>query len=274
MSYAVPIEDVVTRLLPIFSNLVFLYTANRYLAANEKLRAFLFFVVALFSSPVYHLCMGFPRTCFWSVYKYHVVDFWTAELSIPLVALMFVHFRDPDIEQWIIVTIVILIGILVTGTDSSLLSQAIIGGASLGIVVLYIAWHRRVHGYWPDYDIFQMILGIGFTALGVSFFIVQDWWPPYYGYMHSYWHGLVALGVAFFADLRRPTEDKDKDVSSLVTTAISVNTYIQRHAPFSVLTPKWQGEKRRASPVPPPKTFLGRFAFAPMDREYPGSLPR
>lgn len=262
-------EDFVQRLLPILSNLVFLFAAARFMEKGDKIRAGFYLLIALFTSPVYHLCMGFPKTCFWTVFKYHVVDFWSAELSIPLTALLFVRFRDPDVERWIIFISIIVIGILVTGTDSSFAGQAVIGGVSIGLAALYIIWHVRSHGYLPEYDIFQLTLAIGFTAVGVSFFVVQDWWPPYYGYTHSCWHALVAVGVFFFAGIRPPEEGDALEARTVIQAAATMVTN-QVEKRFSVLRPKWKAESRVSHPVAPERGTLvydnwyERLAFAPM----------
>ena len=279
MSGVAPIEDVVQRLLLIFSNLVVLWAAARYLEYNEKFRAFLLMLIALFTSPVYHLCMGFPKTCFWSMHKYHVVDFWTAVLSIPVVALMFVRFRDPDIEQWIMLAVIVAIGLLVTGTDSSFTGNAIVAGVSLAVVFGYLVWHRRVHGYWPEYDMIQVTLGVAFTSLGVAFFVVQDWWPPYYGYTHSYWHTLVGIGIGFFAGIRYPYPNEGDTVvtTTVKTAAAAINGTVGRVLPFTV--PVWHARYVNDKPgvlpisstttttpalVTNPPSFVSRFAFAPM----------
>jgi hypothetical protein len=99
-------DNLLRRICPIVSNLIYVLVSARCLEYGYGLRTFLFFSVGLWTSPLYHLCMGFPATCFWSVYKYHVIDFWTAELSMPLAALLFVRFRAPFVEKWIIGTMV------------------------------------------------------------------------------------------------------------------------------------------------------------------------
>ena len=70
------------------------------------------------------------------------------------------------------------------------------------MVVCYLLWHRYAHEYWPEYDMKRLVLGIGFLALGVCFFVVQEWWPPFYGYVHAYWHVFTALGIGFMYDIQ------------------------------------------------------------------------
>lgn len=161
-----PVEDLLLRLLPIVSNLGALWTSAQYLQYNDIDRAFLFTFVALFTSVVYHLCMGFPKTCFWSVSKYHVVDFWTAVLALPLIALQLIRFRHKSTERLLIWISVVGVGFLVTA-DSNFVGHVILGASSIGLVLLYLIWHRRVHGYWPEYDMFQLSIGVAFLLFGV-----------------------------------------------------------------------------------------------------------
>jgi hypothetical protein len=204
--YLMGVEDFVVRLLPILSNLLFLAPSARALEWEYPIDAFLWFFVALVTSPSYHLCMGFDA-CLWSVGKHRLVDFWSAELAMPAVALYFMRFRSNYIRTWFLLTAMIAIGLLVAGTDSSFMNQVIIGGISGAIVVAYLLWHRHAHGYWPEYDLKQLVLGLGFLVLGICFFVVQEWWPPYYGYTHSYWHGCDAIGIYFMIGIRKKNSD-------------------------------------------------------------------
>lgn len=195
-------EDFIKRLLPVLSNLVFLWPAARALEQELPLDTGLWAFIALFGSPSYHLCTGF-YACLWNVWKHHVVDFWSAEMAMPMVALCFMCFRASMIRTWIILVSMVAIGLLVTGTSSSFMSQAVIAVVSGAVVVAYLLWYRYAHDYWPDYDMKQLVLGIGFLVLGVCFFVVQEWWPPYYGYVHAYWHAFTALGVGFMYGIKK-----------------------------------------------------------------------
>lgn len=205
------IEQFVVRLLPVLSNLVFLFPAEQCLEWEWPVDVFLWSVVAVFASPAYHLCMGF-YACLWNVSKHHVVDFWSAEMALPMVALYFIRIRAPYIRTWFILVSIIAIGLLVTGTDSSFMNQVVIGLVSGAIVVCYLLWHRYAHGYWPEYDMQRLVLGLGFLVLGVCFFVVQEWWPPYYGYLHAYWHASTAMGVGFMVGIqpKRTPEEREK----------------------------------------------------------------
>jgi uncharacterized protein DUF3522 len=264
-------ENLIKRLLPIVSNLLYVAVSARNLEYGYGFRAYLFFIVGLFTSPLYHMCMGFPSTCFWSVFKYHVIDFWTAELSMPLSALLFIRFKAPFVEKWIILTMIIVIGLLVTGTNGTFMMQAIIGGSSLAFVAVYLLWHKWAHRYWPKYDIIQLVMGLSFSALAVAFFVVQDWYPPFYGYNHSYWHALGAIGIWFLTGIKEPA---DPALNLEARIAASVNAVIGSVIPWSV--PKWQenyNQRKKelqfsavtattAIKSSPTLTFVEGFAFA------------
>jgi len=216
-----------------------LAASSRALEYGYGFEALLWAVVALFTSPAYHLCFGFGA-CLWSVGKHRVVDFWSAEMAMPVVGLHFVEFRAAFARKWILWLSLIIIGLLVTGTGSTFMGQAIIGGVSGIGVILYLCWYRAVHEYWPDYDMVQLTLAIGFLALGVCFFVVQDWWPPYYGYNHSYWHASIAVGVYFSIGILPPHSQLLNLDSRITIAARLVNDAIPLPAP------KWLPKFRAA----------------------------
>jgi hypothetical protein len=135
---------VVGGLFAIFSNLTFLWPASYARHVDEPDRAFLFYLIALWTSPLYHLCLGFARACLFGARTHYVIDFWSANLCIPLTALYFVRFRHAYVERWIIFAILIAMGLLVNEVGTSLMTQSIISGASLSFVVVYLAWHRII----------------------------------------------------------------------------------------------------------------------------------
>jgi hypothetical protein len=196
------LENAVSRLFPVFSNLQFLFLASRALDYGEIEFACLALVIAVFSSPLYHLCIGFPQACLYDIWKLHVLDFWTAELTIPWGGMLFVKFRSRYVKTFLLILTVFVVGFLVTGTNSSFTTQVVVSGVTFLFVALYIAWYKIAHGYWPDYDIFQLTLGVAFTALAVVCFVVQMRWPPIYNYIHSIWHMSAAMGMFFLIGMR------------------------------------------------------------------------
>lgn len=199
------LDDILQRLLPIFSNLGYLFAASRALRWYLDHYAFLFFLIGVFTSTSYHLCLGFAKACFFTAYKHYVIDFWTAELTIPILGLRFIHFRSPFLEKWILWTMVVVIGILVTQTRATFVGQLVIAGGTLFCVAVYVIWHRISHGYWPEYDYTQLTLGTAFVLLGVACFVYQDRWPEGYGYLHSLWHVCGGIAAYFIIGIRPPS---------------------------------------------------------------------
>lgn len=241
-------EFYLKKLLPIFTNLLALLDASKALAYGYGFRCILF-VIVFFASSLYHMCLSFWYTCFWSIGYFKLIDFWSAELSLPVMALLFIRFRSPFIEKWLIVIFVILVGILVTRTGSSFSSQAIIGGVSGLIVVVYLLWHRCAHGYWASYDLVQMTLGIGISSVGISFFVVQEWFPPYYGYNHSAWHACVFIGAYFLLGIKPPSDsiyNLEASIPAIAKpiydAAVAINDQINRVLPLT--KPVWHDDFR------------------------------
>jgi hypothetical protein len=148
------------------------------------------------------------------------------------------------------------------------MTQAGIGGVSLAFVVVYLLWHRHAHGYWPQYDMIQVVLGLSFSALAVMFFVVQDWYPPFYGYNHSLWHLLGGIGMWFLTGIKEPS---DPALNLEAQIASKINAFIGRAVPFTI--PAWQSSydtKKLVAQFSPPLgsalpkglTFVQGFAFA------------
>lgn len=235
-------EEYLVRLLPILSNLTFALAAARALWRGYGFKAFLFMLIAVFTSPSYHVCKSFPSACIWTAAQLHVIDFWSATLVIPVLSIHFVRFRVPFVEKFLILTSLVAVGLLVVSVESSLASQAIVAAVSLGLVVLYAIWYRWAHGHWPRYDLIQLTLGTGFIVLGVSFFVAQDWYPPYYGYLHSYWHASVGIGAYFIMGIREAVDPALNMETRIVAERADAATVIPSYA----MVPGSQSLVRRA----------------------------
>lgn len=195
--------EFVEAFLPVLSNLFFLLPADRALRWGRGFRSIIFFII-VFASSLYHMCVGFPMTCVWSFQKHHVIDFWTAEIVIPVAALYFIRFRAPFVEKWLIIISIISVGLLVTGKADNIVCQAGVTLGSFVVVGIYLAWYVYTHGYWPDYDLVQLTLGVLCTVFSISFFVLQNYWPDGYWILHSFWHAFGALGQYFILGIRPP----------------------------------------------------------------------
>jgi hypothetical protein len=200
----------VKRLFPVVTNLIFLLASSRALDWGLGDRSFLFFLIVPFSGS-YHLCLSFSQACFFSAHFYHVLDFWTATLTIPSDALYFVRFSVPFLERWLLYSAVIVVGAL-TALDphdpnvpgSGMLAQGVVVGASgLGLII-YFFWYRCRHGRMPRYDMAQLIVGFSFTLLSLLFFTLQNYLPEWYEWLHGLWHLFAGLGRYFIVGIRPP----------------------------------------------------------------------
>ena len=200
------IEQLVKGLLPVLSNQFFLLPASRALRYGLGYRAFWYFIIAEFTSPLYHLCLGFPKACLFHAFSHYVIDFWSANMVIPMSGLRFIKFRSPFVEMWIITTCIIIVGLLVTQMGTTLAAQCVIAGVTLFFIAVYVIWHRLAHGYWPEYDLVQLVLGSAFTIFAICFYVAQDAWPDGYEYVHSFWHAFGAIGQYFLLGIRPPED--------------------------------------------------------------------
>lgn len=182
----------------IFSNLWFLWPAAYARKVDENDRAFLYYCIALFTSPLYHLCLGFPRACLFGAFSHHAIDFSSANLAIPLTALYFVRWRHRYVERWLIFIAFVVMLLLVTQVGTNFLSQVVIAGVSLAFVAMYLVWHKIVYGELPKYNMVNLALGVLFTMFSIAFYTVQDAWPAGYGYTHGFWHMFGAIGQRMF----------------------------------------------------------------------------
>lgn len=113
------------------------------------------------------------------------------------------------------------------------------------VVVVYLAWHRYAHGYWPEYNVKRLVLGIGFLVLGICFFVVQEWWPPYYGYNHTYWHACDGIGVTFMVGIRPRTSQADSSRGS----AYPIEKQVPGSSIFAPLPRRPQRFSQKGSPL-------------------------
>jgi hypothetical protein len=197
---------------PVISNLFFLLPAwgAFCLGRYTRFMVYLFIVVA---SSMYHACLGFGSACHLSPTFYRAVDFFFAQLVIPLTALYVIRFppRYYWIERVIILAFAFVIVFIQTTLGDSLYIQMILSAVSLILIVVYwIAYNvYRIHNpqlykgafVWeivPDIYIWDhFVLGIGLTLVASSLFSTQLQMPRYYWAIHSCWHATAAMGQYF-----------------------------------------------------------------------------
>lgn len=192
-SYAVDV-------LLILSNLAFLIPSTVAIFWNRWTRAVAYFMVVIWSS-AYHTCRSYGALCVLPFGTLKNLDFFWADLGIPLTALYLINFkpRYQWIERWLIIAFGMGVFILQIKTDGELLPQAIICGVSLSIVLLYwLIWEM------PTYDWSAIAAGIAFTIVSILMFTTQGAFMLGYWGVHSIWHVLGAFGQTYFLMCKEP----------------------------------------------------------------------
>ena len=123
------------------------------------------------------------------------------------------------------------------------MAQVAIAAIAFSFVFVYVIWHRCVHGYWPEYELVQLTLGVAFTILAVAFFVEQNSWPPGYGYIHSFWHAFGAIGQYFLLGIRPPVDPMLNLAAQLGYTPENPSLYT------IITTPQWERDTYASLPI-------------------------
>jgi len=210
---------------------------------NKWTMVIIYALTATFSS-FYHTCNSFHGVCFGlSPSLWRHLDFFTAQLLIPVTALNLVKFprRLFMLRRLLIVACALLIFFLLQYFEEGLVIQLALSASSLLFILLYwicysaIRWAVYVpvpHGprgsderYYsdrrlqdevlvrqqrllPDYDWYYLTAAIGLTALSVCFFVIESQSAPLKWAIHSLWHVNAAFAQFFLLLIwkRRPFE--------------------------------------------------------------------
>lgn len=174
------------------SNLLFILPAFESIWRGRFTRFFVYISIIFFSSS-YHMCDSFPLTCFFSFEIHIKLDFFFAQLVIPLSALYLINFGYFSfIEKWSIYIYAIAIAVTLLLDMDQRIAQFLISGSAFIILIFY--W--VIFGF-PRYNYINLSLGISMTVLAVCLFFIQDKFVSYYWASHSLWHVLGALGQFF-----------------------------------------------------------------------------
>lgn len=189
----------------VVSNLIFFIPAIRAVKWFRWTRAPIYFLV-VFASGSYHTCRSYSNLCIFSYQLHHNLDFFFAELIIPLSALYLIYF--PIFYQWIERWLIILFAILIFGlqvyTDGAVVVQLVIVGVSFSLVSVYWIGHYVEYKRLPRYNWIMLSRGIFVTMLSVALFTTQGRYVNGYWAGHSVWHVLGALGQDYIIRARPP----------------------------------------------------------------------
>ena len=172
-------------------------------------RAAIYFLM-IFASALYHACNSFSSLCLFSADTHKMIDFFFAQLIIPVTALYVIKFplRWSFIERWLVVGSAILIFVLIITIGTSFIVQMVLAIGSFVFIALYwvgfALWHYEKYGKGriPRYEWNAFFWGIALTLLAVSLFATQSQWVPGYWAVHSLWHTAAAIGQYFVLCIR------------------------------------------------------------------------
>lgn len=184
----------------ITTNASFLLPATKSKQLEHVTRAMLF-VLMMISSAIHHTCCSFPMSgCLLPAALARKLDFFFAQLLIPVTALYLVIFpaQYAYIERWLIMSFAFVLFFVEALYNEPFIIQVIIAGASLSIIVIYwVGW-----GIPAEYNWKYLSLGMALTGLACTLFSTQKNWHEGYGLVHSMWHVVAALGQYFILCVR------------------------------------------------------------------------
>jgi hypothetical protein len=138
---------------------------------------------------------------------HHHLDFFFSQLLIVLTALYFIDFGSWSfLERILIIFGALGIFFIEALTPTQLLTQALISGASLLLICIYVfLYHPARHGRVPDYHWPNVTWGIIFIALGcLCFALINQTSDGNYWWLHSMWHIFAGIGQFFILRIRDP----------------------------------------------------------------------
>lgn len=247
--------------LLVVSNLVFLVPvikAARMVCAGDAIRIVwaTVYVCIIVASGSYHLCNSFSSTCLFNAATHRAIDFFFAQLVIPLTALFLVYFshRWQWLEWTAIAAFAALLFVLEITVGEGFIIQMILALACFLIVAGYwigFALYRKRYGRarrarLPYYDWDAFLVGIVLTLLAVSLFATQMQWHSGYWAIHSLWHALGAMGQYFILWIKDGPQTAVVDEATdgaVVSRVWGGMTYVYD----SIVAPsRWgQGRRRR-----------------------------
>jgi len=188
--------------LPILSNGAFLLPACAAWSLGRYTRMCIF-VLIIVASSMYHSCYAFGHTCHLDPLHYQHLDFFFAQLVIPLTALYVVRFDDrwAWLQRVAIVAFAFVIVMVQLTVGHSLIVQMVIAAVSLVVILGYWMGYNVVRGHtWSTWELIPNIyhwdsLGqaVCLTGIACALFVTQMQAHTLYWAVHSVWHVSAAL---------------------------------------------------------------------------------
>ena len=216
---------------PIISNLFFLVPAAEAVYQRRWTR-FMINLLIVVNSSMYHACAGYTNACAFDSIAHRHLDFFFAQLTIPLTALYIIDFPEKllYLERILIIVFAFIIAITQIVWGESNYIQMSLAAASLAMVIIYwIVAALLYFGQRPDegltlpkYDWPMFALGIACLALACNLYSTQLQYHGTYWSTHSCWHSVAAMG-SYFMLMIWPEKKKDSDLKSLDSQVLSLD---------------------------------------------------
>lgn len=187
--------------LSVISNAFFLIPCAQAIVLRHWTRAVLYFFMALISS-FYHVCNSWTGTCVLDATIHRKMDFFFAQLLIPVTALYIIKFKDwwCFLERVLIMFTALFLFVVEVVSDEPFIIQVIIAGASFTAIIVYwigyacYMYKKTGKASIPEYDWEALVTAVGCTALACVLFATQRMWHQGYPWVHSVWHALAGMG--------------------------------------------------------------------------------
>jgi len=198
--------------LLIVSNLAFLVPAVTAVYLYRRVKQDLIFLVAaaiyvcvLLASATYHSCNSFSATCLFDAATHKGIDFFFAQLVIPLSTVLLIYFPGAwnSIPWWFMVFMAGLLFVLEITVGEGFIVQMSLALACFVVLTVYwighAAYTKRSTGRaaMPLYNWSDFVMAIMLTFVAISLFSTQMQWHSGYWAIHSDWHVIGALGQYF-----------------------------------------------------------------------------
>jgi hypothetical protein len=199
-------KEEMTDVLPVLSNFFFLIPAAEAVYMRRWTR-FMIYLLILISSSMYHTCAGFANACAFDSMTHRHMDFFFAQLIIPLTALYIIVFppKWAFLERILIISFAFVIFITQVVWGESNFIQMILAAVSLVMILVYwivyavteFAKNPGAGWHLPSYDWPMFVMGLGCTAVACNLYATQLQYHGTYWATHSCWHTLAAFGQYF-----------------------------------------------------------------------------
>lgn len=192
-------------LITIISNLAFLFPAAEAIERQYWGPAILYVQIVICSS-AYHSCNA-GLYCFGlSPNTLRDMDFYTAQLTIPIIALYLIRVWS---DAWYALKVVIFaavgFGLFLAQrywSNSAYVQLAVTAGSFGGILFYWLLYALKAHNdgassMLPPYRWDMVALGLGISGVAVALFGAEMLNHSTYSYVHALWHVDAALGQFF-----------------------------------------------------------------------------